>query len=206
MTEKTQNKWEAIAEKDLDEEALNANDKKKEIPVEDEAENTPPQGLDHPDYHALQDKLTETEQKVHEYWEARTRAIAELDNVRKRSERDVENAHKFAIERIINDLLAVIDSLEQALATTETEDEEGSPTQEGIKLTVQLFLSTLEKHHVKQISPEGELFDPNQHEAMSMQPSDEVAPGTVLQVFQKGYLLHDRVIRPARVIVSKENS
>lgn len=206
MTDKTQNKWEAMAENGLDDEALMENEHSDDQPTDTESDAPSPQGLDHPDYQALQDKLTETEQKVHEYWEARTRAIAELDNVRKRSDRDVENAHKFAVERIINDLLAVLDSLEQALGTTETDEGEGSTTQEGIKLTVQLFLSTLDKYNVKQISPEGEAFDPNQHEAMSMQPSDEVAPGTVLQVFQKGYLLHDRVIRPARVIVSKENS
>ena len=97
MTDKTQNKWEAMADKGLDDEALMDNDHTDDMPIEEESDGASPEGLDHPDYQALQDKLTEAEQKVHEYWEARTRAIAELDNVRKRSDREVENAHKFAV-------------------------------------------------------------------------------------------------------------
>jgi molecular chaperone GrpE len=200
MSEDINNKWEALAGKDLPSDESDNEEQAELTPGEDDVVLS---SLDHPDYQALQDKLTEAEQQVHENWEARRRAIAELDNLRKRSDRDVENAHKFAVEKFINELLPVIDSLEQALELADDKEGDENAMRQGIELTVQLFHKTLEKYHVIQINPVGESFDPNRHEAMSMQPSDEVDSGMILQVFQKGYLLYDRVIRPARVIVSK---
>jgi molecular chaperone GrpE len=157
--------------------------------------------LDHPSYTALEEKLTLAEQKAHENWEKSVRAIAELDNVRRRTERDIANAHRYGAEKLISSLLPVGDSLEQALQLSDTPSQ--SAMVEGLKLTYKLFIDVLQKHGVTQLDPQGEAFNPQEHEAMSIQETAEVAPNTVLTVFQKGYKLSDRVIRPARVIVSK---
>ncbi|QDP73208.1 nucleotide exchange factor GrpE [Legionella israelensis] len=158
--------------------------------------------LEHPDYEALEEQLTLAEQKAHENWEKAVRAQAELDNVRKRAERDIENAHRYGMEKLITSLLPVLDSLEQALQMAEQD----TSMREGLELTMKLFLDVLEKTEVKQLNPEGDVFDPQLHEAMSIQESAEVPANTVLAVFQKGYKLSDRVIRPARVIVSKNKA
>lgn len=160
-------------------------------------------GLEHPSYPDLEEKLTLAEQKAHDNWEKATRALAELENIRRRAERDVANAHKFSLERFANQLLPVVDSLEQAIQLADKEA--NAAMYEGLELTMKLFLDVLQKNQIEQINPEGELFDPQQHEAMSMQVVPGVAANTVLMVFQKGYKLFDRVIRPARVIVAKEN-
>lgn len=200
MSEDISNKWEKMS-KEQPEEVI------KEVLVEgddsDEGEAT--SGiLGHPDYQALQDELTKAEQTAHENWEKAVRAQAELDNVRKRAERDVQNAHKFGQEKLIEGLLPVVDSLEQARQVALDAGDSAAAMLEGLELTLQLFLSNLEKHGIKQVDPLGEKFDPNCHEAMSMVPSDEYEPGAVMQVIQKGYLLNERVIRAARVIVVKD--
>ena len=159
------------------------------------------QSLDYASYRELEDKLTLAEQKAHENWEKLVRSVAEVENIRRRAERDVANAHRYSLEKFVNSLLPVSDSLEQAIALAEKQGD--MPLHEGLLLTMKLFLEALEKADVKQIDPTGAPFDPQQHEAMSIQPSTDVQPNTVLTVFQKGYLLSDRVIRPARVIVSK---
>lgn len=160
--------------------------------------------LDHPDYAALEEKLTLAEQKAHENWEKSMRAMAELDNVRRRAERDVTNAHRFGLEKVITSLLPVIDSLEQALQLTDKDTDSGMA--EGLNLTMKLFLDALQKQNVEQIDPVGAIFDPQEHEAMSIQELPDVVPNSILAVFQKGYKLNDRVIRPARVIVAKTKS
>lgn len=158
--------------------------------------------LDHPSYIELSEKLTLAEQQAHENWEKAVRAQAELDNVRRRTEREVANAHRYGIEKLITDLLPVIDSLEQALQlVVKAED---ASMREGLELTLKLFMDVLKKFEVQQIDPIGVPFDPQLHEAMSMQNAPEAEPNTVLAVFQKGYKLSDRVIRPARVVVSKK--
>jgi molecular chaperone GrpE len=160
--------------------------------------------LEHPDYEALQKQLTEAEAKAHENWEKAVRATAEMENIRRRAERDVENAHKFGEEKLIKSLLPIMDSLEQALQAAETASGEGLDSmKQGIELTIKLFIDTLEKAKVTQIDPVGDTFDPQRHEAMSMQETPDAKSGTVLMVFQKGYALNERVIRPARVIVAK---
>ena len=130
--------------------------------------------------------------------------MAELDNVRRRAEREVANAHRYGLEKLINSLLPVVDSLEQALQLAEKSEDPAM--HEGLELTMKLFLDALAKYDVQQLNPQGELFDPQQHEAMTMQESADVVPNTVLAVFQRGYMLNDRVIRPARVIVAKGKS
>lgn len=164
-------------------------------------ENHAEAALEHPDYLALEEKLTLTEQQSHENWEKAVRATAELDNVQRRAEREIANAHRFGMEKMASSLIPVIDSLEQALQSAEKE--QSQTMTEGLELTMKLFLDVLTKFDIKQINPEGLPFDPQQHEAMSIQETGDVAPNTVLLVFQKGYVLNDRVIRPARVIVSK---
>lgn len=162
----------------------------------------PEPSLDHPSYIELSEKLTLAEQQAHENWEKAVRAQAELDNVRRRAEREVANAHRYGVEKLISDLLPVIDSLEQALQlAVKAED---SSMREGLELTLKLFTDVLKKFEVQQIDPVGMPFDPQLHEAMSMQDAPGAEPNTVLAVFQKGYKLSDRVIRPARVVVAKK--
>lgn len=176
-----------------------------ELSSDDEIEDsTTLSALEHPDYKALEEKLTLAEQQSHENWEKSVRSAAELDNVRRRAERDVINAHKYGSEKLIKQLLPVLDSLEQALQLAQKED--NTAMQEGLELTMRIFIESLEKEQVRQTNPIGQTFNPQEHEAMSMQESDEAAPNSVVAVFQKGYMLHDRVIRPARVVVAKAKS
>jgi molecular chaperone GrpE len=159
-------------------------------------------GLDHPSYEDLEEKLTVAEQKAHDNWEKLVRSMAEVDNIRRRAERDIANAHRYALDKFVNTLLPVADSLEHAIALTLKQQD--NAMHEGLDITMKLLLGALEKAEVKPIDPLGQAFDPQLHEAMSIQENNEVAPNTVLVVFQKGYLLNDRMIRPARVVVSKE--
>jgi len=200
MSDETVNKWEDLSKEHNKPESQ----ENVEENLEAEADEEGAEGaLEHPDYQALQAELTKAEQTAHDNYEKALRAQAELENVRRRAERDVESAHKFGQEKLIDAILPVIDSLEQALEAA-ANDEGSQGMREGIELTYQLFLSNLEKFKVKQLNPVGEVFDPNCHEAMSMLPSPDHKPGTVMQVIQKGYLLNERVIRAARVIVVKE--
>jgi len=142
----------------------------------------------------------ELQAKVDENWEKYLRAAAELENVRKRAARDVENAHKFALERFALELLAVRDSLEMGLAAGEDADIES--LRQGKEATLKQLVTVLERFGVEELDPQGEPFDPSMHEAMTMQPSADVEPGSVVSVFQKGYALNGRLLRPARVVVA----
>ena len=133
------------------------------------------------------------------------RAKAEYDNIRRRAEREVSNASKFALEKFAKEILGVVDSLEKALEQPAEGDTQAA-IHEGIQLTYKLLLDTLKKFNIEQISPLGENFDPGLHEAMVMQESDEHEPNSVMMVVQTGYQLHGRLIRPARVIVAKGKS
>jgi molecular chaperone GrpE len=135
-------------------------------------------------------------------WDKYVRAAAELENVRKRASRDVENAHKFALERFCTELLAVKDSLEMGLAAADQADAQS--LLEGKKATLKLLTTTMERFGVVELNPEGAPFDPQEHEAMTVQPSADAEPGSVLTVFQKGYALNGRLLRPARVVVAAE--
>lgn len=130
------------------------------------------------------------------------RAHAEAQNARRRAEQDVEKARKFALEKFVNDLLPVADNLERAIAAADAEDEAQKAVLEGVELTLKSLQDTLKKYHVEAIDPEGEPFDPQLHQAMSMVPNPDVEPNTVLTVFQKGYNLNGRLVRPAMVVVS----
>lgn len=172
------------------------------IDAEEESE-VQEETLGHTDYQALNEQLILAEQKAQENWEKSVRALAELDNVRRRAEREIANAHRYGGEKLISALLPIIDSLEQALQMAQKE--ENAAMCEGLELTMKLFLDVFQKFDVQQIDPVGLPFDPQEHEAMSMQEAPEgTAANTVMMVFQKGYKLNDRVIRPARVIVAKK--
>jgi len=131
------------------------------------------------------------------------RVQAEAQNVRRRAQQDVEKAHKFAVEKLLQDLLPVVDNLERALATINPEDEASKAIAEGVGLTHRSFVDTLAKHSVEVVNPAGEPFDPELHQAMTQVPNGDVEPNTVLEVFQKGYRLNGRLVRPAMVVVSK---
>ncbi len=131
------------------------------------------------------------------------RAQAEVQNVRRRAEQDVEKAHKFGQEKLVNDLLPIIDNLERALDTMDAENEAFKSVIEGVELTLKSFQDTLVRHNIEAVNPVGEPFDPQLHQAMSMVESPDAEPNTVINVFQKGYTLHGRLVRPAMVVVAK---
>ncbi|AXS83238.1 MULTISPECIES: nucleotide exchange factor GrpE [Marinobacter] len=144
--------------------------------------------------------------QVQEFQEQMLRSQAEMQNVRRRAEIDVEKAHKFALEKFVKELLPVADSLEKAVESTEGQEESGelvASIREGVEMTLSLFMSSLKKFNVEPVNPVGEPFDPRQHEAMSMVPAPDAEPNSVVAVVQKGYLLNGRVVRPAMVVVAK---
>lgn len=131
------------------------------------------------------------------------RSQAEAQNARLRAEKDVEKAHKFGQEKLLQDLLPVVDNLERALASMDRDNEDFKAVIEGIDLTHKSFVDTLAKYNVESVDPAGEPFDPELHQAMTMVPNPDVEPNTVIEVFQKGYTLNGRLVRPAMVVVSK---
>ncbi len=156
-----------------------------------------------PSVDELKKQLEEARQTAESHWDAVLRGRAELENLRKRSERDLENAHKYGLERLVTELLPVKDSLELGLAAGDGDDDKLAKLREGMELTLKMFSAALEKFGVTEINPEGEAFDPEFHQAMTVQESDGQASNTVISVIQKGYLLNDRLVRPALVIVAK---
>ncbi len=146
--------------------------------------------------------LAEAQAKASENWERYLRAAAEAENTRKRAARDVEQAHKFALERIGKELLAVRDTLELGLASADNASIES--LLEGSSATLKLLVTTMERFDITVVDPAGEPFDPEFHEAISVMPSENVEPGSVLTVVQKGYSLNGRLLRPALVIVAEK--
>lgn len=148
---------------------------------------------------SLEDQLKKAELAAAEHQDAWLRAKAETENVRKRAQVEITAAHKFAVENFSAELLAVKDSLEAALAA---ENATAESMKSGVELTLKQLKSVFEKFSITEVNPVGEKFDPHRHQAISTVDS-EAEPNTVVQVLQKGYLLHDRVIRPALVTVAK---
>jgi molecular chaperone GrpE len=151
----------------------------------------------------LQQELQASEERAKNHWEQYLRALADVDNVRKRGAKDLENTRQFAVEKFAQDLVAVKDSLELGIANAGKSD--GASLIEGQNATVRLLAKAFEKASIEEINPEGQIFNPELHEAMMTQPSDAPA-NTVLSVVQKGYQLNGRLLRPARVIVSAPKS
>ena len=148
-------------------------------------------------------ECSQAQQRADENWDKLVRLQAEMENVRRRAERDVSSAHKYGSEKLVKSLLPVVDSLERGLEIVADGSPEVKAMHEGMELTLKMLLETLSKNGVKQLDPVGEPFNPEEMEAVSMQPSPEVEPNTVLTVMQKGYLLNDRLVRPAMVMVSQ---
>ncbi|MEE9426495.1 MAG: nucleotide exchange factor GrpE [Methylococcales bacterium] len=157
----------------------------------------------------LEQQLEEVTAKADESHDQFLRAKAEMENLRRRTDRELENAHKYAVEKFAKELLVVIDSLELGIQAavgiqaTDNEDPEVVKLREGSELTLKLFADLMDKFNIKAFGELGEPFDPEFHQAMATQPSQETEPDTVVQVMQKGYQMHDRLLRPALVIVSK---
>lgn len=151
----------------------------------------------------LAQMLEEARSKAAENWDQVLRVQAELENSRRRAQRDVENAHKFALEKFTLELLPVKDSLEMGLDAASGEDANLDKLREGTELTLKMLANAMEKFGITEVNPVGEPFNPELHQAMTMMESAEHEPNTVTAVMQKGYLLNDRLIRPAMVVVCK---
>jgi molecular chaperone GrpE len=149
---------------------------------------------------AASDELEALRRKSEEHWNNYLRAVAELDNLRKRNAREIENARKYGAERLAQALLPVRDSIEAALASADKVDI--ATLLEGDRATLRLLDQALDGAGIREIDPHGDVFDPTKHEAMTLQPTAEAAPDTIVMVVQKGYELNDRLLRPARVIVA----
>ncbi|WP_372682707.1 nucleotide exchange factor GrpE [Desulfosarcina sp.] len=191
---------------------------KKKIVIEDENDTTPQdppsipsnpddaadEPLDAPDSPTdLTEKLAAAEAEASENRDRMLRMAAELENYKKRAARDLDDIKKYATENLIRQLLTVVDNLERAIASANSENESGQSLVDGVALTLAEIMKILEKHYVSPIQALGEPFDPAFHQAMCQEESTDQPPNTVVQEFQKGYLIHERLLRPAMVVVSK---
>ncbi len=152
---------------------------------------------------ALEAEVAAAKQALHDQKEGALRALAEGENAKRRAEAEIDKARKFALEKFAGDLLPVIDSLDQAVRYADPNNEALKPVLEGLELTQKTFNDTVTKHGLVVLDPQGQPFNPEQHQAMSMQESAEVEPNTVLAVVQKGYEINGRLLRPAMVMVSQ---
>lgn len=190
------------------EETLDKNQQDTQGDVNPEATDEILESVDETEAQALSpeeliDRLDLAEKKATENWDQLLRTKAEMDNIRRRTQKDLENAHKYALEKFIGELLAVKDSLELGVNAAQQENVTVDSLREGSEMTLSMLASVFEKFNVVELNPEGEKFNPDHHQAMSMQPTAEMEPNTVMAVMQKGYLLNDRLVRPAMVMVSK---
>lgn len=151
----------------------------------------------------LQKQLRLAEKKAEENWDKVVRAQAEMQNIKRRTQTDLENAHKYGLEKFAKELLSVIDSLELGIQASTSDNPEVIALKQGSELTIKQFEAVFAKFNIEAIEPKGQPFNPELHQAMTMQPSADVEPNTVLNVFQKGYILNGRLIRPAMVAVSQ---
>ena len=147
--------------------------------------------------------LEDARSKADENWDQLLRVRAEMENLKRRSERELENAHKYALDNFVRELLQVWDSLELGHDAAQDENADVNKLREGTELTLKLFSGVMAKFGVESVDPTGEAFNPEYHQAMSMQPRDDMDPNHVVNVVQKGYTLNERLVRPALVIVSK---
>jgi molecular chaperone GrpE len=152
---------------------------------------------------SLEEQLEAAKQTVFDAREQSLRAAAEAQNIRRRAEKDAENARKFALEKFAGDMLPVVDNLDRALASADVEDEALKSILEGVELTRKTLIDALARHNVEQLNPVGEPFNPEYHEAMAMVPNPDVEPNSVMDVMQKGYTLNGRLLRAAMVVIAK---
>jgi molecular chaperone GrpE len=196
MTAQKQDSNEAIDNKTMDQVTEDLVQEKLENAHADEEK------LESPEKNAdsLEAQLEDAQAKASENWEQFLRAKAEMDNLRRRNAKDVENAHKYGMEKFVNELLPVMDGMSLGLSA---EDASAESLREGMELTMKMLEKMMENLGIKEINPINEKFNAEHHQAMSLQPSADVEPNTVIAVMQKGYLLNERLIRPAMVMVSK---
>ena len=168
--------------------------------IETEAETVEVVAKGEPDF-SLQ--IVKLQEELVEAKDESLRKQAEMQNVLRRSERDIQNAHKYALDKFVAELLPVVDNLERALQSIDQDKEDFKLLAEGVGLTLKSFQDVLVHHKVLPIDPKGEIFDPDLHQAMSILEQPEAAPNTVIDVFQKGYTLNGRLVRPAMVVVAK---
>ncbi len=154
----------------------------------------------------LEKALAVAEAKVDAQKDSVIRAKADVENIRRRSAQDVEKAHKFALEKFASELLPVLDNIERAIMFADKENEATKSILDGVELTHQSFISGVEKFGMEVVDPQDQPFNPERHQAMSMQENADVKPNTVIAVMQKGYTLNGRLLRPAMVMVSKSPS
>lgn len=152
---------------------------------------------------SLEEQLQQSQATIKDYWDQVVRMRAEVENNRKRAERDVENAHKYALKNFVDSLLPVIDSMEMGQTAANAENATLESIREGSELTMTMFAQVLERSGLEQINPLGEKFDPEKHQAISMVEVPDAKSNSVIEVMQKGFLLNDRLIRPAMVVVAK---
>jgi molecular chaperone GrpE len=152
---------------------------------------------------SLEEQLQQAQATIKDYWDQVVRMRAEVENNRKRAERDVENAHKYALKNFVDSLLPVIDSMEMGQTAANAENSTLESIREGSELTMTMFAQVLERSGLQQINPLGEKFDPEKHQAISMVEVPDAKPNSVIEVMQKGFSLNDRLIRPAMVVVAK---
>ena len=148
-------------------------------------------------------ELAVLQKKADEHYDQLVRAHAEIENLKRRHTQELEKAHKYALDKFVGELLTIWDSLELGLQAAQNDEADVASLREGTELTVKMFGDVMEKFNVERINPEGEAFNPEFHQAMSMVPNAEMAPNTVMAVMQKGVSLNRRLIRPAMVVVSQ---
>jgi molecular chaperone GrpE len=152
---------------------------------------------------SMEQQLLKAQDTIKDYWDQMMRLRAEIDNNRKRAERDVENAHKYALKSFVENLLPVIDSMEMGQTAATADNATLESIREGAELTIGMLVQVLEKNGLEQVDPLGEKFDPERHQAISMIDVESAESNTVVEVMQKGFLLNDRLVRPAMVVVAK---
>ncbi len=180
-------------------------DSQTESVIEDEALNRIEQAQESED-EDITAELTQAQAKIKDYWDQIMRLNAEIENNRRRAQRDIENAHKYAIKNFAESLLPVTDSMELGLTASDEKNANLDSIRQGMSMTLDMLTQTLQKNSISSIDPLGEKFNPEHHQAVTMQEHEEAEPNTVIAVLQKGYLLNDRLIRPAMVVVCKEKS
>ena len=183
-------------------------DEKNENPVEETVENVEAVleeeiSASEGDADAMSSELAALQKKADEHYDQLVRAHAEIENLKRRHTQELEKAHKYALDKFVGELLTIWDSLELGLQAAQNDEADVASLREGTELTVKMFGDVMEKFNVERINPEGEAFNPEFHQAMSMVPNAEMAPNTVMAVMQKGVLLNGRLIRPAMVVVSQ---
>ena len=183
-------------------------DEKNENPAEETVENVEAVleeeiSASEGDADAMSSELAALQKKADEHYDQLVRAHAEIENLKRRHTQELEKAHKYALDKFVGELLTIWDSLELGLQAAQNDEADVASLREGTELTVKMFGDVMEKFNVERINPEGESFNPEFHQAMSMVPNAEMAPNTVMAVLQKGVSLNGRLIRPAMVVVSQ---